>query len=129
MRDVFARAYAGDGKPRSRPFAVSVRANEQDYPELTRLADGTYALAWEDDIAMFDFVNVRRLSEDLTQLGPTLQLCERPEEFLKAHNHAKVAAFREGFVAVWTDTRRSQGSDVYWKVVGARFDARGARGK
>ncbi|MCC6406481.1 MAG: hypothetical protein IT453_04910 [Planctomycetes bacterium] len=124
IRDVFARGFDFDGKPRSQPHAVSARANEQDYPEIARLGDGSIALAWEDDISLWDYVNVRRLSADLKKLGPPLQLCERPEEFMRSHTHAKVAAFGDGFVSVWTDTRRGKGSDVYWKLVGPRFDVR-----
>lgn len=127
-RDVFTRAFDGEGKPRTRPLAVSVRANEQDYPEIARLADGSYALVWEDDISLWDYVNVRRLSKDAKTLGPALQLCERPDEFLRSHTHGKLARFGEGFVSVWSDTRRSAGSDVYWKLVGARFDAPGGSG-
>lgn len=121
-RDVFTRAFDADGRARTRPLAVSVRANEQDYPEIARLADGSYALVWEDDISMWDYVNVRRLSADAKTLGPTFQLCERPEAFLKAHTHGKVARFGAGLVSVWTDTRRGRGADVYWKLVGPRFD-------
>ncbi|MBI5434084.1 MAG: hypothetical protein HZA52_14725 [Planctomycetes bacterium] len=123
-RDVFARGFDSDGKPRSQPHAVSARANEQDYPEIARLGDGSIALVWEDDISLWDYVNVRRFSADLKKLGPPLQLCERPEEFMRSHTHAKVAAFGDGFVSVWTDTRRGTGADVYWKLVGPRFDTR-----
>ncbi|MCE9595675.1 MAG: hypothetical protein K8S98_15915 [Planctomycetes bacterium] len=123
-RDVFARVFASDGKPASRPFAISVRLNEQDYPEITRAADGSLLIAWEDDIAMWDYCHVRRLLPDYKTLGPTMQICERPEAFLRTFNAPRIAAFGSGFVSAWSDVRRGRGFDVFWKVVGPRFDAR-----
>jgi hypothetical protein len=128
MRDVFARVFDAEGKPASRPFAISVHANEQDFSNVTRLKDGSFAVAWEDDISFWDFVYVRRISADLKSIGPMLTLCERAKSFSHMHVGPRVTTVSTGLAAVWGDTRRSQGFDVYWKVLGPAFDSRSARG-
>lgn len=121
-RDVFARLFDGEGRPASRPLAISVRAHEQDYPTIARMADGSLVAAWEDDISYYDFVYVRRIARDGKGVGPTVTLCQRPQEYLPQHTAPRVAAFELGLVAVWGDCRRSQGFDVYFKILGPRFD-------
>lgn len=120
-RDVFARAYDARGRAAGPPLAISVRATEQDFPEVERLPDGSWAVVWEDDISNYDHVLVRRVRPDFT-LGPRATFNQRETDFVEARSSPTTAVLGGGLVGAWTDRRRSQGLDVYLRIIGPAFD-------
>jgi hypothetical protein len=122
-RDVFARVYDNRGEPAGLPLPVSVRSNEQDFAALCTLADGSYLVAWEDDISGRDHCVARRIGADLKTMGPTITLNQRATGFVEDRTHPFVCALGDGFAGIFDDRRRSLGMDVFLRVVGGGFDA------
>jgi hypothetical protein len=121
-QDIFARSYDRDGAPAGLPLPISVRSNEQDFAALCTLADGSYLVAWEDDISGRDHCVARRIGADLRTLGPTVTLNQRATSYVEDRTHPYVCALGDGWAAIFDDRRRSQGMDVYARVLGAGFD-------
>ena len=122
-RDILFRAFDAKGAPTSLPKYVSVKHNEQDYPEIVRLADGTYAIAWEDDISGQDHTIVRRVTAPGWELGPRIMMNQTETSFVEDRTAPAVAPLGDGLLAAWTDRRRSLGHDVYMRLLGPQFDA------
>lgn len=121
-RDVVARFFDRRGLPASPLLPLTVRLNEQDYPEVARLADGSWVVAWEDDISGFDHVYARRVLDHPDWMGPAITLNQRESPGLAARSRPVVAALGDGFLAAWGDRRRSLGWDVFVKILGPAFD-------
>jgi hypothetical protein len=122
-RDTFARVFDRQGKPISRPLGMSGRHHEQDFTSITKLSDGSLLCAWEDDISNWDYPLGRRIPKNGGDPGPTVELCQRVEAFCQMHVAPRVVAVETGAIVVWGDSRRSKGFDVYWRVIGPRFDS------
>lgn len=122
VRDAVARLFDGRGKPSGPLQIVSHTTNEQDFTDIVRLADGSFAVAWEDDISYFDQVYVRRLSRDGRTLGPMMRINAAETEFLPDRVAPRLAPLGNGFAAVFADRHRSLGFDALFKVVGNAFD-------
>ncbi|QDU69358.1 hypothetical protein [Engelhardtia mirabilis] len=120
-RDVFARAFDARGKPAGPPLAISVKATEQDYAEVERLADGSWVVVWEDDISREDHIHARRISADF-DLGPRVTVNQREADFSENRTSPATAILGGNLVTIWTDRRRSKGLDVYLRAVGNGFD-------
>ncbi|HVS08518.1 MAG TPA: hypothetical protein VMS76_01495, partial [Planctomycetota bacterium] len=121
-RDVYARLFDRDGRPAGRPHAITARLHEQDFPSLVRLSDGSWLVAWEDDISYLDHTYVRRLTGGQRALGP-IRLIERREEvYHENYQVPRLAPVEGGVLAAWSDCRRGQGFDVFVKVLGPLFD-------
>ncbi len=121
-RDIFAQLYDERARAAGPPLPLSARRNEQDFPDVTRLADGSFLVAWEDDLSGFDHTNARRIGRDGRTLGPTFTLNERETLFSEVRQRPSVAALGEGFIGIWADRRRSRDFDVYLRVLGPKFD-------
>lgn len=121
-RDIFVRFFDREGTAVCRPIPATVKSNEQDAHDLIRAADRSWILAWEDDISGYDHAYVRRFDSHTLRPGPTVTLNQRAAAFNENRGGPRVAAFDTGFVGVWTDCRRSQGSDVFRRVLGPGFD-------
>jgi len=120
--DIYAQLYDARARAAAPPLLLSSRQNEQDFPEVTRLADGSFLAAWEDDLSGFDHTNARRIDRDARTLGPTITLNERETLFNQTRQRPSVAPLGEGFIGIWADRRRSRGFDVYLRVLGPAFD-------
>jgi hypothetical protein len=124
-RDVVARSFDAQGKSRGPLLPLSTAAGEQDHSEIARLADGSFAIAWEDDLSGHDEVHARRILASETEIGPAVRLTAPAKGCALDHQSPHIAAAGEGLVAVWTSSERSKGFDVVLAVFGSRFD--GAR--
>jgi len=122
--DIFAQLYDDRGRAAGPPLPLTSRKNEQDFPAVTRLLDGSFVVAWEDDLSGFDHTNARRVARDGRTLGPTITLNEREAFFNQTRQRPNVAPLGKGFIGIWADRRRSRGFDVYLRVLGPEFDAR-----
>ena len=121
-RDVCVRAYDGQAQPRGPILTPCHLGFEQDFPEIVRLADGSWAVAWEDDASGLDQTFVRRLLADGRGMGPTRLLNELPTKFVGDRVNPRLAAYGNGFLAAFGDRRRSLGLDALVKSVGPAFD-------
>jgi hypothetical protein len=122
-RDIFARWFAAGGRPRGPLLPISVRANEQDYSDVALLADGSWVVAWEDDISGRDHTLARRIAPDASSAGAVVTLNQRAAFFVETRTAPRLAALGDGFLAAWGDRRRSLGHDVFAALFGARFDS------
>lgn len=121
LRDVVARRFDRRGKAEGAVLPISVRATEQDNPCVVRTGEAEWVVVWEDDISNYDQVLGRRF-DGLGRMGPRVTL-NRPEtDFVEARSRPTVAVTAEGLAVAWTDRRRSQGLDVFLKIVGRAFD-------
>ena len=121
-RDIVAQLYDDRARAAGPPLPLSTHKNEQDYPEVARLADGSFLVAWEDDLSGYDHTNARRVGRDGRTLGPVITLNERETLFNQTRQRPGVATLGEGFIGIWADRRRSRGFDVYLRVLGPKFD-------
>jgi hypothetical protein len=122
VRDAVVRCFDGRARPSAPLQSVCYSANEQDFSDVVRLADGSFAITWEDDISYYDQVYVRRLARDGRSLGPMMRINAIDTEFLPDRVTPRIAAIGEGFAAVYADRHRSRGFDAVFKLVGRSFD-------
>lgn len=121
-RDVYARVFDGRGSAVTAPIQVSVKNNEQDFPEICRLADGSFFVVWEDDISYRDHIHAARIDPETWTLGPRVTLNQREAAFNETRTLGVAAPLGEGIATAWIDIRRSLGQDVYTRVIGNSFD-------
>lgn len=127
LRDVCVRLFDRDGKPKGPILSPCHLGNEQDFPEVVRLADGSYAVAWEDDLSGLDQTLVRRMQADGKGMhgDDSARLLNELETLFVGDRVApRIAPFGDGLVAVFGDRRRSLGLDARVKILGPAFDAR-----
>ncbi len=120
--DVNVRLFDAQGKSVGPNLTPCFFANEQDFPDVARLADGSFAVAWEDDISYWDQVYVRRIGANGRAMGSLMRIATLETEFVIDRVEPRVTAFGDGFAVVFADRRRSLGFDVQLKIVGPRFD-------
>jgi hypothetical protein len=123
--DVNVRLFDAQGRPAGPNVTPCFFANEQDYPDITRLADGSYAVAWEDDVSYYDQSYVRRISADGKSMGPMMRIGTLETLFVLDRVVPRITAFGDGWAAVFADRQRSKGFDARLKIVGRRFDPPG----
>ncbi len=121
VRDVFARPMAPNGEPSGPAMGVSVKANEQDYPEVVRMPNGELFIAWEDDISGRDHCFMRRVSADGRALGPRMLINETATNYVEDRHAPMLAPLLTtggpGLLAVWDDLARGLGHDVFGKWI------------
>jgi hypothetical protein len=121
-RDVVARSFDAQGKSRGPLLRLSSDAGEQDHPEIARLPDGSFAVAWEDDLSGHDEVHARRVLASETELGPAVRLSPPSRGCALDHQSPHIAPAGEGLAALWSSSERSKGWDIVLSVFGPRFD-------
>jgi hypothetical protein len=121
-RDVVARLFDRKGRPLGKPLAISTKAHEQDFPSLVRMPDGSWLCGFEDDLSHLDHTYVRRIQPGFESLGSVRNLNQRQPVYQENYQAPQLALVSSGVVAVWDDCRRSLGFDVFFKVIGPRFD-------
>lgn len=122
-RDIFARRFDRDAKPAGPFLPLSTISNEQDWPTIARLSDGSWVVAWEDDLSGYDEIHARRILPSGRALGRTVLVNEIGSRSVPDRVLPSIAASAAGFIACWGDRRRSLGWDVFVKLLGARWDA------
>ena len=122
-RDVVARFHDGQGHTTGPLLWISPTTNEQDNPDVVRLADGTWAVAWEDDISGYDNTYVRRIEKDERHVGPIVRINELATKSIQDRCAPRLAPLADGVVFAFGDRSRSLGWDVRVRVVGPAFDA------
>jgi hypothetical protein len=122
VRDVVVRIFDAQGHAKSPLATVCYGANEQDFSDVVRLPDKSFAIAWEDDISYHDQVYVRRLARDGRSMGTLMQLNGTESTFIPDRVAPCIAVLGNGIAAAFGDRHRSLGFDVTVKVVGKRFD-------
>ena len=120
--DINVRLFDGQGKPDGPNLTPCFLANEQDFPDITRLADGSFAVAWEDDVSYYDQTYVRRIAANGGSMGPWMRINQLDTLNVADRVTPRITAFGGGWAAVFADRKRSQGFDVRIKIVGAGFD-------
>lgn len=121
-RDVVVRTYDAQGHPKSPLATVCWMANEQDFSDLVRLPDKSFAVAWEDDVSYNDQVYVRRLSHDGRAMGTLMRFNGQETAFIPDRTAPRLAVLGDGIAATFGDRHRSLGFDVTLKVVGPKWD-------
>jgi hypothetical protein len=117
-----ARFFDGEGRPSGPLLWISPTVNEQDYSDIVRLSDGTWAVAWEDDISGYDHTYVRRILKDQRHLGPVVRINELATVSIPDRVAPHVAALADGLLCAFGDRARSLGFDVRVRIVGPKFD-------
>jgi hypothetical protein len=122
-RDVVARVYNARARPPGPLLTVCYMANEQDFPQIVRMADGSYVVAWEDDVSYYDHTYLRRILPSANAMGPIVRLNELETKACEDRVAPWIATLGDGLVGTFGDRRRSLGWDVYVRILGPRFDA------
>lgn len=122
-RDVVARAFDRSARPLAPLLPISPEDGEQDHPEIVRLADGSFAVAWEDDISGHDEAHLRRILKSGADLGPIVRMDSPSRGCALDHESPHIAPARSGLAALWSSSERSKGWDVVFESFGPRFDA------
>ena len=125
LRDVCVQGFDAQGKPLGPQLTPCYRGNEQDFPEVITLADGSFAVAWEDDLSGLDQTLVRRIEPSALHMFGTTStrlLNELDTLFVGDRVAPRIAPLGEGLIAVFGDRRRSLGLDVRAKILGKDFD-------
>lgn len=123
MRDVVARRFDARGEPIAPLLWIGCTGNEQDTSDAILLADGSFLVAFEDDLSGYDHALAQRVDAGGKQLGPLVLLNEITTTHCEDRVAPRVAPFGRGFTAVFGDRHRSQGWDVSWTAYGEGFDA------
>jgi hypothetical protein len=121
-RDVVARFYDAQAKPSGPMLWISPTINEQDFPDIVRLADGTWAVGWEDDISGYDSTYARRIEKDQRHVGPVMRINELATKSIQDRVAPRLAPLADGLLCAFGDRSRSLGWDVRVRVVGPGFD-------
>lgn len=122
-RDVVARVYDSQGHAGGPFLPISSLAQEQDFPQVIRLADKSYVVTWEDDISYFDHTYLRRIRANGREIGPIVRMNELATRAVEDRTGPALAPLGDGLVGAWNDRRRSLGWDVYMRILGPHFDA------
>lgn len=120
--DVVARLFDAQGKPVAPIQTPCFLANEQDAADVARLADGSFVVAWEDDVSYYDQTYVRRIAANGRSMGPWMRINQLDTLNVPDRVAPRVTALGDGWAAVFADRKRSQGFDAQIKIVGPRFD-------
>jgi len=121
-RDVVLCFFDRFGLPATLPLEITPRHGAQRRPALARLADHSWVVAWQDDLSGTDAVHARRVRLAPLDVGPTVAVNRPAPARYEARRSPAIAALGSGFLATWTDARRSLGTDVFARVLGPRFD-------
>jgi hypothetical protein len=121
-RDVVARFFDGQARPSGPLLWISPTNNEQDNPDVVRLADGTWAVGWEDDISGYDNTYVRRIHKDQRQVGPVMRINQLETKSIQDRVAPRLAPLADGLLCAFGDRSRSLGWDVRVRIVGPKFD-------
>jgi len=120
--DVNVRLFDAQGKPAGPNMTPCFLANEQDFPDIARLADGSFAVAWEDDVSYYDQTYVRRIGADGKSMGPWMRINQLDSLNVADRVAPRITGLGDGWAAVFADRKRSLGFDARIKIVGAGFD-------
>lgn len=123
LRDVVARRFDARGRPAGPLLWLGNTGNEQDTSDAILLADGSFLVAFEDDLSGYDHTLAQRIDAAGRQVGSIVRLNELPTTHCEDRVAPRVARMGKGFAAAFGDRRRSQGWDVSWTAFGAGFDA------
>lgn len=121
--DVNVRMFDAQGRPAGPNLTPCYLANEQDFADVARLGDGSFAVVWEDDISYNDQTYVRRVGANGKSMGPLMRINRLETTLVPDRVTPRITAFGDGWAAVFADRQRSQGFDARIKIVGPRFDA------
>lgn len=121
-RDVVARVFHRDGAPASGLLALSTRVRAQGVASMTRAWDGSWVVAWEDDLSGLRRVHARRLLATGRGLGPTVVLHPARTALREDYADPALACLGQRVLALWTDVARSSGRDVSFRLLGPGFD-------
>jgi len=121
-RDVNVRLFDGQGRPAGPNLTPCFLANEQDFADVTRLADGSFAIAWEDDVSYYDQGYVRRIAANGLSMGAWMRIGKLDTLFVPDRVAPRITALGDGWASVFSDRQRSRGFDTRIKIVGPRFD-------
>ena len=76
---MFARVYDFEGRPLSRPLALTPRAGGQGAASLVRATDGSHVAVWQDDLSGSPRLVGRRFVARTRSLGPAVRFSFGPE--------------------------------------------------
>ena len=121
-RDVMIGFFDRYGLPSAPPVVITPARGAQRDPSITRLANHSWVVAWQDDLSGTDLVHARRVRFDPIRLGPTFTVNQLAPARNEARRSPEIAALGDGLIATWIDARRSLGADVFARVLGPGFD-------
>lgn len=122
-RDVFARAYDCQGRPLSRPVALSTLAGGQQLPTLARCADGSLVAVWQDDLSRRTRLVGRRIRFPTGALGPWVRFAFGPEGSIPDFATPQIAPRPEGgLLLVAAHAVRDKGREIGLCLVGPDWD-------
>ncbi len=121
--DVFARVFHSDGRPRSRPLALTPCAGAQSSPSLCRAADGSFVAVWEDNLSDNHLLLARRFSTKGSLLGPTARLRFGPEPRHPNFRDPRTVALADGrlFIA-GSHAVEGKGREIGLCILGEAWD-------
>ena len=126
--DVFARLFDFDGRPLSRPLALSPRRGGQGAASLVRVEDGTHVAVWEDDLSGSPRIVGRRFVGRTRTLGPVVRFDFGPtapgarSQYVDAQRPALLALPGGGLLLVGDHAVEGKGREIGLCRVGAGWD-------
>ncbi|MBK7641553.1 MAG: hypothetical protein IPJ19_00660 [Planctomycetes bacterium] len=121
-RDVVARFFDAQARSSGPLLWISPSFNEQDNADIVPLADGTFAVGWEDDVSGYDHTYVRRIQKDRRSVGPIVRINQLETKSIPGRVAPRLAAFGDGLLFAFGDRARSLGWDVRVRIDGPGFD-------
>jgi hypothetical protein len=122
LRDIVARRFDARARPSGPLLWIGCTGNEQDTSDAITLADGSFLVAYEDDLSGYDHTLAQRIDPAGRRVGALVRLNQLEATHLEDRVAPRVAPFGAGFTAAFGDRRRSQGWDVSWTIYGPGFD-------
>lgn len=121
-RDVFARSFDAGGRANTKPMPLTTAAGAQDHPHMIRNRDGSWAVAWEDNLSGSVQICLRRLDGQSLLPGPVVALHQQAAAVNPDCGQPRLATMGPALLGVWVDHRLSQGHDVFQRLLGEGFD-------
>jgi len=121
--DVFSRLFDSEGRPLSRPLALSTRSGEQKSPSLSRSADGGFIALWQDSLSRQPRFVGRRISAKGAQAGRAVRFSFGSEAPATSLSSPRVIALDGGrLLVVGEHASPGKGFEIGLCFVGPGWD-------
>ncbi len=117
--DIYAQRYDASGNALGTNFQVNddTGTSEQSHPSVSIDTNGNFVICWQDKRNGDWDIYAQRYHSDGTSWGANYLVNQRPDVPNPNQWDPSIAVSNDRIVFSWVDMRRSEGSDIYAKVV------------